>query len=255
MADNMRIYTITVRELLAAPLSNRIGEHYRFGWPRAVSPEPPSREDNVFDWAARELEWAKDTLRVANSIEGEKDREKYRLRAWETEAFVRDVLFDGSENYWELPDSERRYYPAPGIIYAGDIRHSEYVCQDLRTMCCYLPEPSRSAIMARFSDYNIEYGADFPRDVSANSLIRSINLPGCLVLHRHEVEMVKRGYESMGEELGRAEGNSVDGVFTETGKLYGIYTQAWEWDNFFEEHDRHPEYDFAFFHNQAFGPG
>jgi len=24
----------------------------------------------------------------------------------------------------------------------------------------------------------------------------------------------------MGEELGRAEGNSVDGVFTETGKLY-----------------------------------
>lgn len=122
-----------------------------------MSPEPPSREDNVFDWAARELEWAKDTLRLADSIEGEEvESEKYRLRVWETKAFVRDVLFDGSENYWELPDSEIRGYPAPGIIYAGDIRHSEYVYQDMRTMCCYLPEPTRSAIMASFGDYNIE---------------------------------------------------------------------------------------------------
>jgi hypothetical protein len=255
MANNMGIYAIIVRELLAAPLSIRIGEPYRFGWPRAVSPEPPPREENVLDWAASGFEWAKDTLRLADSIEGEEEREKSRLRAWETEASVNDVLFDGSENYWELPDSERRGYLAPGIIYAGDVRHSEYVYQDMRAMCCYLPEPTRSAIMARFGDHNIEHGADFPRDVSANSLIRSLNLPGCLVLHRHEVKMVKKGYESMGEELGRSEGNSVDGVFTETGKLYGIYTQAWAWNDFFEERDRCPGYDFAFFHTQAFGPG
>jgi len=251
----MRIYAISVRELMAAPLPKRIEEPYRFGWLRAVRREPPSREGNVFDWAAREVEWAKDTVRLAESFEDEEQREKYRLRAWETEEFVKDVLFDGSENYWGSPDSERWGYPAPGVIYAGDIRHSGNVYQDMRTMCCYLPEPTRAAITARLGDYHIEYGADIPRDLPENSLIRSLNLPGCLVLRRHEVEMVKRGYESMGEVLGRTEGNRIDGVFTENGELYGIYTQAWEWDDFFEEHDRCPGYDFAFFYNQAFGPG
>jgi hypothetical protein len=81
MANNMGIYAIIVRELLAAPLSIRIGEPYRFGWPRAVSPEPPPREENVLDWAASGFEWAKGTLRLADSIEGEEEREKSRLRA------------------------------------------------------------------------------------------------------------------------------------------------------------------------------
>lgn len=76
MANYMRIYAISVRELMAAPLPKRIEEPYRFGWLRAVRREPPSREGDVFDWAAREVEWAKDTVRLA---EGSKTKSKERI--------------------------------------------------------------------------------------------------------------------------------------------------------------------------------
>lgn len=212
MADNMRVFLITLSELMTASPSVKLA---------MLNPESKVELDEAsgqwlirhkytpLEITARVIRNARDSIRSAdNNIKNEKARNLHKSIAYSDLDGVRGALFFE----WEYSESG----PAPGVVHTPCILHSGLVHDYLQDMSQGLPEP----IKKRFSTYpNFGYGADFPPDLAADSPIRASNLSGCWVFYRKEIEALKQGYEGIDKDY-----------------LFSPYIQS-AWNLLFRDHD------------------
>jgi len=193
----MRVYLITLAELVSVPVSETaalLDAKSKNERDEVTGRLLPHREGALLECTARVIQRARDHIRFADdNIEDKEARNKHKQRAYSTLSDVRDALFFD----WEISESKWPG-PAPGIDFAAYIRRSSYAYFHLRDMSQGLPEPVRR----RFSTFpSFSNGADFPPDLPADSPIQGMDLTGFWVFYREEIKALKQGYEGMNKDL------------------------------------------------------
>jgi len=223
----MRVYLITLAELVSVPISEKAAllDAELKEYDKATGFWRPRLEGTLLECSARVVQQVREEIRFADdNIENEEAKNRRKQRAYSKRANMMHALFFD----WKTSESQDWGGSAPGIFEAKILRHSVMVFGEFCSMSQSLPEPIKS----RFSTPpSYEVGTDFPPDLSADSPVRAIDLPGWWVFHRKEIEALKRGYGSMDKHL--------------------LFNGRREWDELFEDHDKCPGYDFAFFEDDA----